>query len=94
MRIPDRIEIKNDVMGGKPCIAGTRIPVYLILQMMGAGETEAAILMPTRNFPTPIYRHARSMLLKSQPKNHSSRFEPHLEESESHGRKPNERWQR
>ncbi len=26
MRIPDRIEIKNDVMGGKPCIAGTRIP--------------------------------------------------------------------
>jgi uncharacterized protein (DUF433 family) len=44
MRIPDRIEIQNDVMGGKPCIAGTRIPVYLILQMMGAGETEAAIL--------------------------------------------------
>jgi len=44
MRIPERIEIRNDVMGGKPCIAGTRIPVYLILQMMGAGETEAAIL--------------------------------------------------
>jgi uncharacterized protein (DUF433 family) len=44
MRIPDRIEIKNDVMGGKACIAGTRIPVYLILQMMFADETEAAIL--------------------------------------------------
>lgn len=44
MRIPERIEVRNDVMGGKPCIAGTRIPVYLILQMMGAGETEAAIL--------------------------------------------------
>lgn len=44
MRIPERIEIKNDVMGGKPCIAGTRIPVYLILQMMAAGDTEAAIL--------------------------------------------------
>jgi uncharacterized protein (DUF433 family) len=44
MRIPERVEIKNDVMGGKPCVAGTRIPVYLILQMMGAGETEAAIL--------------------------------------------------
>lgn len=44
MHIPKRIEIRNDVMGGKPCIAGTRIPVYLILQMMGAGETEAAIL--------------------------------------------------
>ena len=44
MRIPERVEIRNDVMSGKPCIAGTRIPVYLILQMMGAGETEAAIL--------------------------------------------------
>lgn len=44
MHIPQRIEIRNDVMGGKPCVAGTRIPVYLVLQMMGAGETEAAIL--------------------------------------------------
>ena len=44
MQLPARIEIRNDVMGGKPCIAGTRIPVYLILQMMGAGETEAALL--------------------------------------------------
>ena len=44
MHIPERIEIRNDVMGGKPCIAGTRIPVYLILQLMGAGETEASIL--------------------------------------------------
>ncbi|MGH9587254.1 MAG: DUF433 domain-containing protein [Acidobacteriaceae bacterium] len=42
--MPKRIEIRNDVMGGKPCIAGTRIPVYLILQMMGAGESESAIL--------------------------------------------------
>lgn len=45
MRMPERIEVKNDVLGGKPCIAGTRIPVYLILQMMGAGESEAEILM-------------------------------------------------
>ena len=44
MRLPDRIEVRNDVMGGKPCIAGTRIPVYLILQMLGADETEADIL--------------------------------------------------
>lgn len=44
MHIPQRIEIRNDVMGGKPCISGTRIPVYLILQMMGAGETERAII--------------------------------------------------
>lgn len=44
MCLPERVEIRNDVMGGKPCIAGTRIPVYLILQMMAAGDNEAAIL--------------------------------------------------
>lgn len=44
MHIPQRIEIRNDVIGGKPCIAGMRIPVHLILQLMGAGESEGAIL--------------------------------------------------
>ena len=44
MSIPDGIEIKNDVMGGKPCIAGTRIPVYLILQLMAGGESFESIL--------------------------------------------------
>ncbi len=31
-------------MGGKPCVKGTRIPVYLVLQKMAAGETAEAIL--------------------------------------------------
>jgi hypothetical protein len=26
-------------MMGKPCLKGTRIPVYLILEKLGAGET-------------------------------------------------------
>ena len=38
MKLPPRIEAKPDVMMGKPCIKGTRIPVYLILQKMAAGE--------------------------------------------------------
>lgn len=44
MRLPDRIEIRPDVMKGKPCIKGTRIPVYLLLQKMAAGETTEGIL--------------------------------------------------
>jgi uncharacterized protein (DUF433 family) len=28
-------------MMGKPCIRGTRIPVYLILQKLAAGESDA-----------------------------------------------------
>ena len=31
-------------MLGKPCIRGTRIPVDLILEKLGAGETEKQIL--------------------------------------------------
>lgn len=31
-------------MMGKPCVKGTRIPVYLLLQKMGAGETTEQLL--------------------------------------------------
>jgi uncharacterized protein (DUF433 family) len=38
MKLPRRIEAKPEIMMGKPCIKGTRIPAYLILQKMAAGE--------------------------------------------------------
>ncbi|OGL40223.1 MAG: antitoxin [Candidatus Schekmanbacteria bacterium GWA2_38_9] len=38
------IESKPGVCGGKPCFAGTRIPVHIILEMMGAGDTIEDIL--------------------------------------------------
>jgi uncharacterized protein (DUF433 family) len=44
MQLPDRIEIRRDVLGGKPCVRGTRIPVYLILQKLAAGESEATLV--------------------------------------------------
>lgn len=44
MKLPDQIAINDDVMMGKPCIRGTRIPVYLLLQKLAAGETNAQIL--------------------------------------------------
>jgi uncharacterized protein (DUF433 family) len=40
----DRIEINPEIMGGKPVIRGTRIPVELILRKLGAGLDAAAIL--------------------------------------------------
>jgi uncharacterized protein (DUF433 family) len=39
MKFPARIEAKPTVMMGKPCVKGTRIPVYLLLEKMAAGET-------------------------------------------------------
>jgi uncharacterized protein (DUF433 family) len=44
MKLPLRIEAKPEVMMGKPCIKGTRIPVYLILQRMAAGESVEQLL--------------------------------------------------
>ena len=44
VQIRARIEIRSEVMRGKPCIKGTRIPVYLLLQKMAAGETHEQIL--------------------------------------------------
>jgi uncharacterized protein (DUF433 family) len=38
------IEIRPDVMMGKPCLKGTRIPVYIILEKLAAGETAEQIL--------------------------------------------------
>jgi uncharacterized protein (DUF433 family) len=44
MKFPARIEAKPGVMMGKPCIKGTRIPVYLMLEKMAAGETTEQLL--------------------------------------------------
>lgn len=44
MQMPEHIEIRPDVMMGKPCLTGTRIPVYLILEKLAAGETAEQIL--------------------------------------------------
>ncbi len=41
---PQNIEIRSDVMMGNPCLKGTRIPVYLVLEKLGAGETAEEIL--------------------------------------------------
>ncbi|MBI3514040.1 MAG: DUF433 domain-containing protein [Proteobacteria bacterium] len=40
----ERIEINPDVMGGKPVIRGTRVPVELVLRKLGAGVTVDAVL--------------------------------------------------
>jgi len=44
MQFPELIEARTDVMMGKPCLKGTRIPVYLILEKLDAGETSETIL--------------------------------------------------
>ena len=40
----ERIEINPDVMGGKPVVRGTRVPIELILRKLGAGLSAADIV--------------------------------------------------
>jgi uncharacterized protein (DUF433 family) len=44
MRWQDRITVTPGVRSGKPCIKGTRITVYDILEYLAGGMTEAQIL--------------------------------------------------
>jgi uncharacterized protein (DUF433 family) len=44
MATHERIEINPEVMGGKPVIKGTRVPVEIVLRKLGAGMTPEAII--------------------------------------------------
>jgi uncharacterized protein (DUF433 family) len=41
----ERIEMNPDIMGGKPVVRGTRVPVELILRKLGAGMPPESILV-------------------------------------------------
>ena len=49
MRWEERITISPGVRGGKPCIRGTRITAYDILEYLAGGMTEAHILADFRS---------------------------------------------
>lgn len=40
----DRIAVDKNILHGKPCIKGTRIPVYLVLDLLAGGSTSVNIL--------------------------------------------------
>ena len=44
MRWHDRITVTPEVRSGKPCIKGTRITVYDVLEYLAGGMNEAQIL--------------------------------------------------
>ena len=44
MKLEDYISVDPNVCHGQPCFKGTRIMVYLILELLEGGETPAQIL--------------------------------------------------
>ena len=59
MRLDEYIAIAPGVRGGKPCIKGTRITVYDVLEYMAGGMSEAEIL---KDFPSLAPEHLRACL--------------------------------
>ncbi|MGD0995686.1 MAG: DUF433 domain-containing protein [Candidatus Bathyarchaeia archaeon] len=56
----DRIMIDPEVLSEKPVIKGTRIPVYLIIELLARGMTEKEIL---RQYPTLRKEDIKAALL-------------------------------
>lgn len=48
MQISDRISVDPKICHGKPCIKGTRIPVYVILELLAQDTSPNEIL---REYP-------------------------------------------
>ncbi len=44
MKLPDRIQLDPGIMGGKPCIRGTRVTVGVIVGLLGRGRDRDEIL--------------------------------------------------
>jgi uncharacterized protein (DUF433 family) len=42
--VHERIEMNPEIMGGKPVIRGTRVPVETVLRKLGAGMPPQAIM--------------------------------------------------
>jgi uncharacterized protein (DUF433 family) len=60
MKLEDRITITPGIRGGKPCIRGTRITVYDILEYLAGGMTESQILA---DFPSLTQEDIRACLV-------------------------------
>ena len=59
MRLDDRITISPGIRGGKPCVRGTRITVYDVLEYLAGGMSEEDILA---DFPSLTREDIRACL--------------------------------
>jgi uncharacterized protein (DUF433 family) len=56
----DRITVDPKILAGKPVIKGTRIPVYLIIELLGSGLSERDVL---KQYPTLKEEDVKAALL-------------------------------
>ena len=56
MDLQDRISVSPDTRGGKPCIRGTRVTVYGVLEYLAGGMTEDQVLADFPSLTRPDIR--------------------------------------
>lgn len=71
MRFQDHIAITPGIRGGKPCIKGTRITIYDILEYLAGGMTESEIL---KDFPSLRPEHIRAALAFAAARERRERY--------------------
>ncbi len=54
-----RISIDHRIMAGVPCVAGTRIPVAMLVRMLASGTSEAELLA---DYPQLVIEDIREAL--------------------------------
>jgi len=54
-----RISVNPNIMHGKACIKGTRIPVYIVLEMLAAGDSTDEIL---KSYPSLTKQDIRAAI--------------------------------
>lgn len=59
MHIEDYITTNADICHGQPCFKKTRIMVYLVLELLEAGETPEQII---RSYPSLTKHHIKAAL--------------------------------
>ena len=71
----ERIVIDPAIMGGKPVIRGTRIPVEILLRKLGAGMTVGEIIADHPRLPPTISAPHRRLPRITSPAKTSSTAE-------------------
>ena len=59
MNLQDRITVDPQIRSGKPCIRGTRITVYDVLEYLAGGNSEAELL---EDFPDLAHEDVLAVL--------------------------------
>lgn len=78
MNWKDFIKIDPNICHGQPCFMGTRIKVYLILEMLKAGETIQDIL---KAYPQLTPDHIKAALHYAAEVVKTGEFSPYIEVS-------------